>query len=223
MFLLHGDTLDLNQCVLGQACDLESGTGGEGSGEELCVHSVHGGEVSDVGKQYGGLDHVGHLGAGGSRYTDAKLTLPLQRRWIFDLKNLQAYHSSPILADGKIFFAVSDGNVNGKTSGVIALDAQNGKLLWKYSKNTDFYATPTIANGRIFAADSMGSVVILDAQNGKQLRENPRTFFNSWRYQLAATPLLFFKNTIFINSYDGLRAINAVNGRRIWRILKQGR
>ena len=158
-----------------------------------------------------------HLGASGSRYTDAKLTLPLQRRWIFDLKNLQAYHSSPILADGKIFFAASDGNVNGKTSGVIALDAQNGKLLWKYSKNTDFYATPTIANERIFAADSMGSVVILNAQNGKQLRETPRTFFNSWRYQLAATPLLFFKNTIFINSYDGLRAINAVNGRRIWR------
>ena len=165
-----------------------------------------------------------HLGANATRYTPAKLTLPLQRRWIFDLKRMQNYHSSPILEDGKIYFSVADGNIHAdgsdSISGVVALNAASGKLLWKYARPADFYATPVAAGKRIFAADSMGSVIALNSENGRQLWICRRTFFNSWRYQLAATPLLLSGNTLFINSYDGLRAINASNGRRLWRDTK---
>ena len=65
--LLYSHAFDLDQCVLGQAGCLKCGTGGIGSGEEFGIDRIHGGEVGNVGKQYGGLDHVAHIGTGCSQ------------------------------------------------------------------------------------------------------------------------------------------------------------
>ena len=64
MDLLDGDALDFYQSILGQACSLKCSAGRIGSGEELGVNSVHGGKVSNVSQQHGGLDHVAHVSTG---------------------------------------------------------------------------------------------------------------------------------------------------------------
>ena len=72
--LLNSDQLDLNQSVLGQVADLESGTCGIlALAEELAVNSVHSSEISDISQQNSGLNHIGQ------RITGSFQALPLFR------------------------------------------------------------------------------------------------------------------------------------------------
>ncbi len=58
------NALDLHQGALREGLDGDGAAGREGSGEELGVDFVHGGEVGHVGQEDGGLDHVLEAQAG---------------------------------------------------------------------------------------------------------------------------------------------------------------
>jgi outer membrane protein assembly factor BamB len=75
---------------------------------------------------------------------------------------LGSYLSSPILINGIIY--------RGVFGGIIAQDAQNGKVLWSYDTilpRVD--GTPAYANGAVFTTDSSGHLYSIDAKTGKEI------------------------------------------------------
>ena len=62
--LFYSNSLDLHQGAAGQILHGEGCAGGLVLGEILSINSIHGGKVSNVSQQNGGLDHVVEGGAG---------------------------------------------------------------------------------------------------------------------------------------------------------------
>lgn len=91
----------------------------------------------------------------------------LEPAWVFSIDEAGAagsFESTPMVADGCVFIAT-------QTGWVVAINADNGKLVWK----TDFGSTITtlaVANGRVFADVSRPDspyMAALDQDSGKVL------------------------------------------------------
>ena len=54
-----GDALNLYECSFGEGLDGHGTAGREGTRKEGGVHLVHGGEISHIGQENRGFDHVG--------------------------------------------------------------------------------------------------------------------------------------------------------------------
>jgi outer membrane protein assembly factor BamB len=66
--------------------------------------------------------------------------------------------ASPLAAAGRVFFAASDGTIS-------CLSADAGQLLWEHTFENGFYASPILADGRVYALDRAGVMRIFDAAN----------------------------------------------------------
>ena len=67
--------------------------------------------------------------------------------------------SSPVYANGAIYFGGDDGNV-------YAVDAADGHQLWKRSTGGPVAATPTVADGVVYVGSYDGKFYALDARTG---------------------------------------------------------
>ena len=138
---------------------------------------------------------------------------PYKRLWTIDAHDTLEF--PPTLGYGKMYLAQQKGLF-------FALNAKNGRVVWRKSLGRCAASSPTVGKGVVFqsymhrvvcAQDQAGAdgfVVAWDADNGREL----------WRYKtqpVESSPLLH-GNRLFIGSWDhGVHAINAKNGRRIWR------
>ena len=104
--------------------------------------------------------------------------------------------SSPLVLGGKVFF-----DAGGKKAGVIALELNTGKTLWKSTSYGNDYASvvPLRTNNTLsIVAFMREGLVVLDANNGREL------FFERFQSPInasvnAATPLIL-NNGIFLSS-----------------------
>ncbi len=104
--------------------------------------------------------------------------------------------SSPLILGGKVFF-----DVGGERAGLIALELNSGKTLWKSTSYGNDYASvvPLLINNTLsIVAFMREGLVVLNAGNGSEL------FFESFQSPInasvnAATPLVL-KNGIFLSS-----------------------
>jgi outer membrane protein assembly factor BamB len=138
---------------------------------------------------------------------------PYKRLWTIDAHDTLEF--PPTLGYGKMFLAQQKGLF-------FALNAKNGRVAWRKSLNRCAASSPTIGRGVVYQAymhpvicaqDQAGAdgfVVAWDVDNGRE----------RWRYKtqpVESSPLLH-GNRLFIGSWDnGVHAINAKNGKRIWR------
>ena len=67
--------------------------------------------------------------------------------------------SSPVFADGVIYFGGDDGNV-------YAVDAANGRQLWKRRTGGPVAATPAVAGGVLYVGSYDGKFYALDTRTG---------------------------------------------------------
>ena len=71
--------------------------------------------------------------------------------------------TQPEVADGKVIVATGRGSV-------VALDAKNGGMLWKFETNSgSISAKPVLADGVVFVGGEAGPMIVLDARTGKQV------------------------------------------------------
>lgn len=127
------------------------------------------------------------------------------------------YASSPVVADGAIYFGAVDGNV-------YAVDATSGVVRWKSATGGRVRSTPALAGGRVYVGSADGAVYAFDREDGRIL----------WRYEtegasLASASFGYDRRTIqsspavadgrvFIGARDGfLYALDAATGRLLWR------
>ena len=72
-------------------------------------------------------------------------------------------NTSPAVVAGVVFCGSSDGRF------VQAVDAETGKEKWRYSAKDRVFSSPSVADGKVYAATHGADIVALDAATGKQL------------------------------------------------------
>jgi outer membrane protein assembly factor BamB len=133
--------------------------------------------------------------------------------WTVDLsdqkgKDKEAFGGGLAVADGKIIV----------TSGfrfVAALNAADGKVIWKVKTESPIHAAPSVAGSRAFAVDVDNEILAFNLENGEQ----------AWRYQAiveparilrASSPAIEGDAVIAPFSSGELVALRASNGNPLW-------
>jgi outer membrane protein assembly factor BamB len=127
----------------------------------------------------------------------------LHNKWRYNTANLVL--SSPAVANGVVY-------VGSESSGVYALNASTGALLWSYFTG-DGYAvdsSPAVANGVVYFGSADNNVYALTASTGALL----------WSYTTGdyvnSSPAVA-NGVVYIGSADGdVYALNASSGALLW-------
>ena len=138
---------------------------------------------------------------------------PYRQLWKIDAHDTLEF--PPTVGYGRVYLAQQKGLF-------FALDAETGKVDWRKSLDRCAASAPTIGKGVVYQsymhpvvcaqgqAGADGFVVAWDADTGRE----------RWRYKTApveSSPLLRGKRLFFGAWDNGVHAINANTGRRIWR------
>ena len=114
----------------------------------------------------------------------------------------------------RTIFIASDGGT------LYALNARNGKLPGAPSRIRPpefFYATPTVAYGRVYIGNTDGTMYVYGARSGRLLWARP---LGSYIYGAAAV----HKRRVFVGTYDGkFYALDAATGDTLWQRDARGR
>jgi outer membrane protein assembly factor BamB len=94
-----------------------------------------------------------------------------------------------------------------------AINTRNGKLRWSVDSGGEFfYATPTLAYGRVFIGNTDGTMFAYGARTGKLLWARP---LGTYIYGAAAV----WRRRVFVGTYDGyFYSLDAATGDVKWRI-----
>jgi eukaryotic-like serine/threonine-protein kinase len=148
---------------------------------------------------------------GGERRFEAKGLHGMQPKNQTIADPFDVYLSSPVVADGNVYFGSGDGNV-------YALDAASGDLKWKFQTGDVVHASPAYADGVVFFGSWDSYFYAVDARTGA-LR---------WRFHGGEDPLIhnqvgFQSSAAVVNGvvYTGCRdsklyAIDAATGKEKW-------
>lgn len=143
--------------------------------------------------------------------SDAVLKLPLKVRWKTKLPG-KIFASSPLIVDGKVFIAVLD-DTNAKNGAVFALNAADGRILWKAVTGVSVKHTLASDGKRIYGSGVDGSVFALDAADGKFVWKKKSV--NAWYSTLNIhAPVTLFNNRLFVGG-DHWTELDAATGKFI--------
>jgi outer membrane protein assembly factor BamB len=119
--------------------------------------------------------------------------------------------SSPMLADGRLFFGTQSGLV-------YALDASDGRVLWTYHAPGSVKASPTLADGLLYFGDYSGHIQALSEQSGRRIwisGSGGALFGNGTFYSTAAADY----GRVFLGNTDGrVYAYDAFTGELDWAV-----
>ena len=129
--------------------------------------------------------------------------------------------SSPAVSDHVVYQTfIGHPNCNQSVPGtdgeVVALNARNGKVIWRYTEGPD-ESSPLVAHGLVYVGNWNGDELAIDAKTGK-LR---------WSFatggKIKGSAAISGPN-IVVGSYDGhVYALNALTGKQVWRASAQPR
>jgi outer membrane protein assembly factor BamB len=121
------------------------------------------------------------------------------------------YLSSPALYDGAVYFGCGDGNV-------YALDAQTGRLKWKFHTHGVVHCSPAVSEGVVYVGSWDSYLYALDAATGQE----------KWRFKTGEDPKIFnhvgiqsspavAEGTVYFGCRDAhLYAVDAKTGEQRW-------
>ncbi len=122
------------------------------------------------------------------------------------------YLSSPVVADGAVFFGSGDGNL-------YSLDSTTGTLRWKFKTRDVIHASPAYADGVVFVGSWDSYFYAVDAKTGKE----------KWKYHAGEDALVhnqvgFQSSPAVVDGvvYTGCRdaqlyALDAATGEEKWK------
>lgn len=125
--------------------------------------------------------------------------------------------SSPVVAEGAVFFGCGDGNL-------YALDAATGDLKWKVQTGDVVHASPAYADGVVYVGSWDTYLYAVEARSGKE----------KWRFKSGEDPYIHnqvgFQSSpavvggvVYVGCRDSnLYAIDAQSGKEKWRVNNQG-
>jgi eukaryotic-like serine/threonine-protein kinase len=127
------------------------------------------------------------------------------------------YLSSPVIANGVVYFGSGDGNV-------YALDAASGTLKWTFATGNVVHASPALAAGTLFIGSWDTNLYALDAASGKE----------KWRFKTGedhdthnqegfqASPVVY-DGVVYVGCRDSnFYAIDGKTGQKKWAFNNKG-
>ncbi len=75
--------------------------------------------------------------------------------WIWQYTTSGGVDSSPVVADGKVFFGSHDGNV-------YCVDALTGAFIWQYTTGGTVLSSPAVADGKVYFGSDDNNIYCLD-------------------------------------------------------------
>jgi eukaryotic-like serine/threonine-protein kinase len=148
---------------------------------------------------------------GGERRFEARGLHGMQPRQQTIADPFDVFLSSPVLAQGAVYFGSGDGHL-------YALDAHSGELRWKFKTDDVVHASPAYADGVVFVGSWDSRLYAVDATSGKEL----------WRYQAGQDALMHnqvgFQSSpavadgvVYVGGRDSkLHAVDARTGKALW-------
>lgn len=124
-----------------------------------------------------------------------------RERWRFESEPIE---SSPLLKGNRLFIGSWD-------QGVYALNARNGKRIWRFSTDDQVNTSAAYWKGRIFIGSDGGTLYSLSAKTGKLLwsRSDAREFW-------YATPTVAY-GRVYVGNTDGTMYVyGAKSGKLLW-------
>src|SRR5437016_14540597 len=131
-------------------------------------------------------------------------------KWKFKTERvIEAWFSSPTVSDDMVYFGSDD-------SYLYALNAQTGKLKWKFKTGDVVYSSPAVADGAVYVGSHDGYLYAVDIKTGKE----------RWKFKTGnrvySSPAVS-EATVYFGSADAyLYAVNAATGKLVWKF-KAGR
>jgi outer membrane protein assembly factor BamB len=154
---------------------------------------------------------------GGERRFEAKGLHGMQPKNQTIADPFDVFLSSPVVAEGAVYFGSGDGHL-------YALDAASGALRWKFATGDVVHASPAYANGVLFFGSWDSRFYAVDAASGKE----------KWRFHGGEDPAIHnqvgFQSSPAVAEgvvYTGCRdsnlyALDAATGREKWRYNASG-
>jgi outer membrane protein assembly factor BamB len=142
-------------------------------------------------------------------------------------------HSSPIVADGKVFLHTRVKDKDTEAEEVTAYDSKTGKLLWardyprsKFSSpfGTGPQATPSVVDGKVYSFGATGVLTCIDAKAGSidWKVETQKEFKAKNLFFGAASSPLVHAGKVYVNvggKGASVVAFDAKNGEVVWKAL----
>ena len=127
------------------------------------------------------------------------------------------YLSSPVAAQGAVYFGSGDGNV-------YAVEETSGALRWKFTTGGVVHASPAYDAGTIYVGSWDSYLYALDAASGRE----------KWRFKTGEDPLMHnqvgfqsspavARGIVYVGCRDAhLYAVDAATGKQRWSLPTQG-
>jgi outer membrane protein assembly factor BamB len=143
------------------------------------------------------------------------------------LPDLKEMISSPVLADGRLYFG--EGFHDDANCRFFCVDAASGKKIWDYQTTSQTESTPALAHGRVFFGAGNEGVLCLDAATGKKLHwrypDNPKQgrLFRVGSGILVDGKRVFFGSGVARNQPQdkgetALVSLDADTGKLLWKV-----
>lgn len=144
--------------------------------------------------------------------TQSALNPPLQLAWLNNA-GANLYMTSPLIANGKIYTASVDENLQGQAH-IYALDGQSGTIVWSYPVRNSIKNTIAIEGGYVFAQDAEGYLYAVDAETGKLCWEK--------KLPISGLPALIdglvaSDGKVYAGTGKGLCAFDSKTGNLLWQ------
>jgi outer membrane protein assembly factor BamB len=130
-------------------------------------------------------------------------------RWSRDLSS--RCESSPLLADGKLFFGTENGTV-------YALNARTGNIVWTYHAAGAVKASPSLSNGILYFGDYAGNLQAVRESDGHRLWVSGSNGALLGSGQFYSTAAVVY-GRVFLGNTDGrIYAYDAATGKLDWAV-----
>lgn len=152
-------------------------------------------------------------------YVNASLPDELELLWEFpEGYDVIRSQSSPVVADGKVFFTAENNLDNGRLY-IYALNAENGSFIWSYRTGRGGSPaedpSPTVVDGKVYVGSWDNYFYCLDAETG-ELKWRFYTWRQGWMSGVDGAPVVV-DNKVYFGSWNGyFYALDANTGELIW-------
>jgi len=138
-----------------------------------------------------------------TRYSSSTTPDTCYLLWNITLGYYEWLHSSPAVADGKVYIASYRGIV-------YCLSADTGAKIWSYTTGSVVVSSPAVADGKVYIASYDNKVYCLNADTGAKI----------WSYTTGSTVYsspVVADGKVYIGSDDNkVYCLNADTGAKIW-------
>ena len=151
--------------------------------------------------------------SGASEFGPSELNL----RWSF--KTNGGVGSTPIVAEGRVYFASQDKNV-------YCVDTNDGRFYWSFATEARIKSSLAISDGKVYVGPDDGNVYCLDAVTGNVIWETFAGGFIEAAFKavtgVRSSPIVV-ENRVYVGSLDAnLYCFDADNGEIVWTYETEG-